>query len=123
MAQLNTLFQAILSDPEDDNLRLVYADRLEEQGDCDRAEYIRLAVELARIDDRDPDGANLRHRLITLSARNREVWQDALPDLPEGATWGRYHRGFVDEILLDSAAPIAEIADLVLPYHPVPNAG
>ncbi|MBY0233253.1 MAG: TIGR02996 domain-containing protein [Gemmataceae bacterium] len=38
------LFAAILQDPEDDALRLVWADWLEENGDAARAEFIRLQV-------------------------------------------------------------------------------
>ena len=37
----------IIADPASDDLRLVYADWLEEHGESDRAEYIRCAVELA----------------------------------------------------------------------------
>jgi uncharacterized protein (TIGR02996 family) len=42
--------QAILDDVEDDALRLVYADWLEEHGQPERAEFIRVQVELARLD-------------------------------------------------------------------------
>jgi uncharacterized protein (TIGR02996 family) len=40
------LLQAILDDPEDDGLRLVYADWLEEHGEPERAEFIRVQLEL-----------------------------------------------------------------------------
>lgn len=38
------LMSAILADPADDTPRLIYADWLEEQGDADRAEFIRDCV-------------------------------------------------------------------------------
>lgn len=41
------LLQNILDNPDDDLVRLVYADWLEEQGQGDRAEFIRVQVELA----------------------------------------------------------------------------
>lgn len=41
------LLDAILDDPADDAVRLVFADFLEEQGDVGRAEFIRVQVELA----------------------------------------------------------------------------
>jgi type VI secretion system protein ImpC len=40
--------QAILTDPEDDAPRLVYADWLEEHGEAARADFIRVQCELAR---------------------------------------------------------------------------
>lgn len=46
MAECEALLQAILADPTDDHLRLVYADALEEKGFADRAEFIRVQVEL-----------------------------------------------------------------------------
>jgi len=40
------LLQAILADPSDDILRLVYADWLDEVGEADRAAFIRVQMEL-----------------------------------------------------------------------------
>lgn len=40
---------AIIADPEDDSPRLIYADYLDENGECDRAEFIRVQVEVARM--------------------------------------------------------------------------
>lgn len=40
---------AIIADPDDDTARLVAADFLEENGDADRAAFIRIQVELARL--------------------------------------------------------------------------
>ena len=41
---------AIVADPDDDTARLVAADFLEENGDADRAAFIRIQVELARLE-------------------------------------------------------------------------
>lgn len=46
----HALLQAILASPEDDLPRLALADLLEETGDGDRAEFIRMQIELAHID-------------------------------------------------------------------------
>lgn len=53
MLQLTTpaargLFQAILADPADDFPRLLLADVLEEAGQGERAEFIRVQIELAK---------------------------------------------------------------------------
>src|SRR5262245_2593359 len=45
---------AIRAAPDDDTPRLVYADWLDEHGDPDRAEFIRVQVELARLAQDDP---------------------------------------------------------------------
>lgn len=42
------LYRAILADPEDDTVRLAWADALEEAGDEERAEFVRAQVELAK---------------------------------------------------------------------------
>lgn len=47
MNQGESLLQAIFEHPADDAVRLVYADWLEENGECERAEFIRVQVELA----------------------------------------------------------------------------
>jgi uncharacterized protein (TIGR02996 family) len=43
------LLNAIIANPDDDALRLVYADCLQENGDAARAEFIRVQVELHRM--------------------------------------------------------------------------
>jgi uncharacterized protein (TIGR02996 family) len=43
----NGLLRAILQDPEDNSLRLIYADWLEDNGDPIRAEFIRLGIAYA----------------------------------------------------------------------------
>src|SRR5207248_2676212 len=44
------LLRAICAEPDDDTPRLVAADWLEEHGDADRAAFIRIQVELARLE-------------------------------------------------------------------------
>jgi uncharacterized protein (TIGR02996 family) len=50
MAEHPGLLRAIIEDPEDDALRLVYADWLEENGETERADLIRVQDVLARHD-------------------------------------------------------------------------
>jgi uncharacterized protein (TIGR02996 family) len=42
MSDRNALFQAVLAAPDEDAVRLVYADQLEERGDAARAEFVRV---------------------------------------------------------------------------------
>jgi uncharacterized protein (TIGR02996 family) len=49
MTELENLHRAILLDPDDDLARLAYADLLEEDGNHDRAKYIRLMVAAVKL--------------------------------------------------------------------------
>jgi uncharacterized protein (TIGR02996 family) len=48
MSDGRALLAGVIADPEDDAVRLVYADWLEDSGDSDRAEFIRLQVQAER---------------------------------------------------------------------------
>src|SRR4051794_8938686 len=71
-------FHALQQDPEDDALRLVYADFLEDRGDDEataRAELIRVQVELAAL---SPLSQGAAERAAALAARQDELlarWQ------------------------------------------------
>src|SRR5436190_18493696 len=64
--------QAFLSDicehPDDDAPRLVFADWLSDHGEADRAEFIRVQIELAKLAEDDP-------RRPALSRREEELWE------------------------------------------------
>jgi uncharacterized protein (TIGR02996 family) len=87
--------QAILEAPDDDAPRLIYADWLEENGDPERAEFIRVQVALARIDE-DAPRAELEERERVLLEKHRDDWLQRLP------AWAHkqavFRRGFVAEV-------------------------
>ncbi|HYT91149.1 MAG TPA: TIGR02996 domain-containing protein [Gemmataceae bacterium] len=47
MNQDQALLRAVIDNPDDDGPRLVYADWLEEHGDAERAEFIRIQIAVA----------------------------------------------------------------------------
>jgi len=53
MNEHDALYAAILAHPDDDGPRLVYADWLEEHGEQERAEFIRVQCELATVPPSD----------------------------------------------------------------------
>ena len=57
---------AIVAAPKDDSLRLVYADWLEERGDTDRAEFIRLQFEAERHEEWTPARMDIDDRADAL---------------------------------------------------------
>src|SRR5262245_7056377 len=91
---------AIIAEPGDDALRLIYADWLDDHGQPDRAQFIRVQVELAHL-AADPDADSVRvatrrareHRL--LAAHHRE-WLGPDPSV-FGNGWG-FRRGFVERL-------------------------
>ncbi|VTR97179.1 Repeat-companion domain protein OS=Isosphaera pallida (strain ATCC 43644 / DSM 9630 / IS1B) GN=Isop_0537 PE=4 SV=1 [Gemmata massiliana] len=75
LSQHEAFLRAIFDAPDDDTPRLVYADFLQEQGDEDRAEFIRVQCELA-LKPWDESTDRVR-RLVT---RERELSVRLFPD-------------------------------------------
>jgi uncharacterized protein (TIGR02996 family) len=65
--------QNILAHPEDDTPRVVFADWLEEHGAPERAEFIRLQCQLARMSEGDPGRGRLLDRESELLRAHRQV--------------------------------------------------
>jgi uncharacterized protein (TIGR02996 family) len=98
MSTLDALRQAVLASPDDDLPRLVFADYLEENGDPDRAAFIRAQIELAKTPEYEPFA-------VLCKTRKREwvtgdTWRGTLPHFhPGGDGHTRWHdppfrRGF-----------------------------
>src|SRR3954452_24118243 len=68
--------RAICQAPDDDAPRLVFADWLDETGDPDRAEFIRLHIRVAR----DPYAPGIEERCEKLFRQNWPRWVSELPD-------------------------------------------
>src|SRR5579885_2592247 len=79
----------VVAHPDDDAPRLIYADWLEEQGQPERAEFIRVQCRLAV----SPEDGALRRRERELLATHGEAWRAEVP------AWARaeceFRRGFV----------------------------
>src|SRR5262245_53285184 len=50
MSERDAFIQAIIQAPDDDLPRLIYADWLDEHGESDRAEFVRVQIERARLE-------------------------------------------------------------------------
>jgi uncharacterized protein (TIGR02996 family) len=92
--------RAVCWSPFDDGPRLVYADRLEERGECARAEFIRVQCELATIDRKlgehnsDSKGTCicrccviLRKAIAPLRRRERELLEAFAPGRRKRNRW------------------------------------
>jgi uncharacterized protein (TIGR02996 family) len=87
--------EAIIATPDDDALRLIYADWLEDHGESVRAEFIRVQIELARLPNNDPRRLALTAREGELCAKHRLVLLRGLPRL---AWRGGLRRGFLETL-------------------------
>src|SRR4051794_32323007 len=90
---------AIRANPDDDGVRLIYADWLEENGQPQRGEFLRVQIELARLAEDDPRREALADRQDELLAAHGEQWR---PVRGRGAARGTFHRGLVEEMFVDT---------------------
>ncbi len=97
MASDEAIFQAIRDAPGDDAPRLIYADWLEEHGNPDRAEFIRVQCELARLPCWERRWQELAWREPDLLAKHGSRWRAELPTI-DGVTWTEFERGFVSTV-------------------------
>jgi uncharacterized protein (TIGR02996 family) len=88
---------AIRATPDDDAPRLIYADWLEETGDEDRAEFIRLQCARASSGEQ----AELAPREQLLLDRHQHDWVNPIGALVASLRW---RRGFIDEVSLSGPA-------------------
>lgn len=108
MTTADALTAAVIASPDDDLPRLVYADWYDENGDPERAEFIRLQCTLAR-----PDGLpaarliDLRIREKVLLGLHSQRWLEPLRKRGEPLfsprTHGQFRRGFVEVVWMPAA--------------------
>jgi uncharacterized protein (TIGR02996 family) len=107
--------RAIRENPEDDGLRLVFADWLEEQGDP-LAEFIRLQCQLEPIRDRygDPQAEELRRREEEMLEQQRDVWLGPLKQLASQPYLFQptFRRGLVEGVWVHTEAFLDHADDL-----------
>jgi uncharacterized protein (TIGR02996 family) len=108
----------IVENIDDDTPRLVYADWLLENGREERAEFIRVQVELARLPAWDAARVPLRLREQKLLARHGEEWLAEVPKI-KGARWEGFRRGIVADVRFDSFATMRANAHLCRAVAPV----
>jgi uncharacterized protein (TIGR02996 family) len=115
MSYADAFLRAVLADPEDDAPRLIYADWLDEQGDGDRAEFIRVQCAVARLDPDEGRRADLRRRERDLLRRHEVDWAGWLGGFASG--WV-FERGFVGSLTV-VIEPFLRYAERVFEREPV----
>jgi uncharacterized protein (TIGR02996 family) len=90
----DAFLQSILSNPDDDMPRLVYADWLEEQGNP-RGAFIRLQCQRARLTRFDAGWKELLSQESALLKEFEVAWSEPIKRLVDA--YG-YHRGFIEHV-------------------------
>lgn len=86
------LLGAVLAEPDDDAPRLAYADWLADNGQPERAEFIRLQIERMRLPRRDPTRTYYGARELALWQAHSAQWLMVLPEAVRGCA--KFERGF-----------------------------
>src|SRR5688572_23664134 len=89
------LLQAIIENPDNVALRLVFADWLLDHGEFERAEFIRVQIELAKLPKVGNRRPGLEQRETELLARNESEWVKPIRHC--AVSW-TFHRGFIAEV-------------------------
>src|SRR5262245_44023129 len=89
----------IRDNPGDDLPRLVYADWPEDNGESDRAEFIRTQIQLAALAGCDPARFDLEERALDLLAEHRPRWLAHLPKWKHDVALS-FRRGIPESVAL-----------------------
>jgi len=128
MTQDESFLAAIRAEPDDDAIRLIYADWLMERDDpsqVERGEFIRLQIERTRCVPGLTQAEDLRRREQFLLERNWKAWIEPLRELgsnrrgdlwlprdyqPDGLIL--FHRGFISKLSLHAATFLSRATEL-----------
>ncbi len=103
MANLEALYAAVVSDPENDEPRVAYADSIAD-ADPTRAELIRVQLQLGRwhkANENPPGRGQAAMRAGDLIREHGGVWSVNVKPLVEKCV---FLRGFVEHVAIDAAA-------------------
>ena len=129
MSEREALLRAICDHPDDDTPRLVFADWLQEHGEEDRAEFIRVSIEVAQLSTDDDRLDDRIRRECELQERFGKLWLAELPvPDPELVDWVRYggwlggeqfERGFAARLRVKTTGTLVKHADALFAATPV----
>jgi uncharacterized protein (TIGR02996 family) len=110
MDQKEAFLRAVIEAPDDDAPRLVYADWLDDHGEPERAEFIRVQCELVRLPAGDPSRPDLERRERQLLDEFGWAWAAELG--PRIDQWV-YHRGFIERVEMCLECPAENILEVL----------
>jgi len=129
MNEREAFLRAVCENPDDDTPRLVFADWLQEHGEEERAEFIRVQCEMARLAADDERREALVTRARQLQTHFGKRWLKELPvPNPENIHWVEapdwlggetFDRGFAGLLRVQTAALLAKHANVLFHATPV----
>ncbi len=117
MTDAEAIFAGILADPANDVPRLVFADWLEEHGQEEWAEFIRVQIELETVPRSEPRHKDLSRRARKILAQQKETWLLPFQKLLPGC-FVKFERGFVS-IVKASYSYVFFNAEQLWPLAPI----
>jgi len=120
MSTASDLLAAIQLHPDEDTPRLIYADYLDENDQSERAEFIRIQIERARLPYWELRTKQIWHRERVLLAHHGQEWYRELGTI-EGVEWGRFERGFVCTVRIPSMKILRRAANAFRAVAPIEN--
>ncbi|VTU00191.1 Repeat-companion domain TIGR02996 OS=Singulisphaera acidiphila (strain ATCC BAA-1392 / DSM 18658 / VKM B-2454 / MOB10) GN=Sinac_4455 PE=4 SV=1 [Gemmataceae bacterium] len=118
MTDGDALLAAIIAAPDDDTPRLVYADWLDENGQPERAEFIRVQIEVSRGETtkkRSPQQSILLTRFRELFSTHGSTWKGSLDGSSADVI---FRRGFVEELEIKPER-LLDLGAQQLEKHPI----
>jgi uncharacterized protein (TIGR02996 family) len=109
MTKHESLLRAIIENPDDDCFRLRYADWLEDNGQANRADFIRVQCRLARLPENDPQRKEMEAREQVLLEEHEREW---LQPFGEEVAFAEFRRGFVWGLMLTAPAFVERAEEL-----------
>lgn len=105
MSDRDALLHAIAARPEEDTPRLMYADWLEENGEPERADFVRTQVLVAQPGLSPAEKYPLVQKNVFYLTNRVRHWKDQLPQFP-GIAWGDFNRGLIEEVQAADERPL-----------------
>jgi len=116
-ADEQTLLAAVIAHPDEDTPRLMYADWLQENGQLDRAEFIRAQIEASKFPPGDPAARTLRARVVKLAKKYRKRWCGKANH--DTGTVGGFVRGFPAAVQFSNLKQFCDHAEELFSRHPI----
>jgi uncharacterized protein (TIGR02996 family) len=134
MNEGESLLASIIADPDDDAIRLVYADWLDEYGgeaEAGRAEFIRVQIEKESLPEVDPKRSALEATEAGLLDLHAEDWLRHLPEWARPLKWKLiatapddfgFRRGFLRGVVIPPVDIFLVEAPAVFTSEPITHA-
>ena len=128
MSERQSLLAAVTADPEDDAVRLVYADWLDENGEAPRAEFIRTQIGREKLGKKSKKRDGMEARERELLALHAEEWLRPVPKwarpqkddmIADEIEWFGFRRGFLQGVIFPGVKTFLRDAPKLFALEPI----